>query len=606
MMGFGQSINTFTPYFMPQIPFGGPLPIGGMFPLVPTRTETSEDIEKKRKKEAAAKAEAEFLKRLEKMKQYAENAPKFEAQIKDLEAGKKELNITINKAKTGKESEDGTIRVKETWEDYNKLPWWKKGLRGASHMVQGTWKLATGFFGYETNPKTGESEWNWKKGLKNAAIAAGCIALTAIPYVGPVISTALLTTGVVCGTIGTGKGVIKAINAKTPEELDQAYQDMGAGLTIGVSSAVGLRGLGKGLQGSAATNGAGSIVRSTSKNTMVQFAKDATVNAYRATVQGVKSDITAVSNNGFWSTYGSNLKGMIPKLGESKFENARYETTQNINSRLNEIAQEMNNPAITPIKKALLEQEKLLLEAQKTELRNVVTKDGWKTLKTESKTHCDVKAMKDAVKELQTTGSTNIGGNTFSMNKENIKAIQEALSRSKKLSKDIQNLAKLRAATMKKMAFLKKYKTDVEAYTGTARNSRIGRIYDAAKISRSDITWKNALLSPIKFLWEATMIPFKPWNYVQNSATSTFYKIEETFAPMYEAGFLTTGFIGDALGMGDKTLTTTTLVKDEEGNEKEETIAVTKETIAQMKEQIKQYDEAIAKVRDEINQLYVA
>ena len=606
MMGFGQSINTFTPYFMPQIPFGGPLPMGGMFPLAPTRTETSEDAEKKRKKEAAAKAEAEFLKRLENMKQYAENAPKFEAKIKDLEAGKKELNLTINKAKTGKESEDGTIRVKETWEDYNKLPWWKKGLRGASHMVQGTWKLATGFFGYETNPKTGESEWNWKKGLKNAAIAAGCIALTAIPYVGPVISTALLTTGVVCGTIGTGKGVIKAINAKTPEELDQAYQDMGAGLTIGVSSAVGLRGLGKGLQSSAATNGAGSIARSTSKNAIVQFTKDATVNAYRATVQGVKSDITAVSTNGFWSTYGSNLKGMIPKLGESKFENARYETTQNINSRLNEISQEMNNPAITPIKKALLEQEKLMLEAQKTELRNVITKDGWKTLKTESKTHGNAKTMEDAIKELQTTGSTSISGNTFSMNKENIKAVQEALSRSKKLSKEVQNLAKLRAATMKKMAFLKKYKTDVEAYTGTTRNSRIGRIYDAAKISKSDITWKNALLSPIKLLWEATMIPFKPWNYVQNSATSTFYKIEETFAPMYEAGFLTTGFIGDALGMGDKTLTTTMLVKDEEGNEKEETIAVTKETITQMEEQIKQYDEAIAKVRNEINQLYIA
>ena len=600
-MGLGQSINTFTPYIMPQIPFGAGYPFG-----LKQSSETPEEAEERKKKAEADKAAKEFMKRLELMKQHMEDAKKLKAQINDMEEGKKEINDTINKAKSGKEAEDGTIKIKETWEDYNKLTWWKKGLRGASHLVQGTWKLATGFFGYETNPKTGESEWNWKKCLKNTAIAAGCIALTAIPVVGPVISTGLLATGVVCGTIGTVKGVKKAIDAKTPEELDRAYQDMGAGLTIGISSAVGLRGLGKGLQANAAASGTGSLARSTSENAISQFVKDATINTYRATVNGIKTDMTSVNACGFWKTYGTNLHGMIPKLGKSKFEKARYDTNQSINSRLNEINQELNNTSITPIKKALLEQEKLALDIQKAELRNTLTKDSWKALKSNSKAHNEAKSISDAIKEMETTGSTNINGTAYDMSRENISALKEALSRSEKLSKEIENLAKVRSATMKKMALTKKFKTEVEAYTGKARNSRLGRLYDTAKLSKSDITWKKALTSPFKFLWEATMIPFKPWNYVQSSPTSTVYKIEETFAPMYEAGFLTTGFIGEALGMGDKTMTTKSIVKDENGEEQEVEVAVTKEVITKLEEEVKQYDNAIAKVKSELNQLYLA
>ncbi len=608
-MGMGQNINTFTPYIMPQTTYGmmpfRTMPGSGVFPFGngTVKTETAEETEERRKKEEAKKAEAEFLKRLETIKQNAEQAKKLHAQINELEQEKKGLNLTVQQGKNGKETEDGTIKVKETWADYNKLPTWKKALRGASHIVQGTWKLATGFFGYETNPKTGESEWNWKKCLKNTAIAAGCIALSAIPYVGPVVTTTLLTTGVVCGTIGTGKGVYKAINAKTPEELDNAYQDIGAGLTIGVSSAVGLRGLGKGLQ--ASSTATGNVVRSTSNNAVSQFVKDATINVWKATSQGIKNDASSVAANGFGKTFASNLKGTIPKLGESKFENARYETTQSINARLNQINQELNNPAISPIKKSILSEERVFLEAQKTELRNVVTKDGWKLLKNNSESQKNVRTLQGTLTEMKANGNASINGNTYTMNKDNLTALQEALSRSEKLSKEIQNLVKVRTSTMKKMAFLKKYKSDVEAYTGVSRNSRFGRIYDTAKISKSDITTKKVILSPLKALWELTMIPFKPWNYVQSTPASTFYKIEETFAPMYEAGFLTTGFIGDAMDMGDKTLKTKAVTKDENGNEKEEVIEVTKETLAQMEEQIKQYDEAIAKVQNELNQMYL-
>ena len=594
-MGMGQNFNTYYPYT--------PMPFYGMYsPVSSGKSESAEDIKKTEKKKSAE----EFLKKFNAIREQTEKGSILEEQIKKIEDSKKELENVIDKANSGRKNSDGTIAVKETWDDYKKLPWWKKGLRGASHLVQGTWKLATGFVGYETDPKTGESKWNWKKGLKNAAIAAGCIALTAIPVVGPVISTTLLTTGVVCGAIGTAKGVSKAINAKTPEELDNAFQDMGSGLTIGISSAVGLRGLGKGLQASAASSGSSSAVRASGNNAVSQFVKDATVNAYRATVQGIKTDKAAVAANGFAKTFGTNLKGFVPKLGKSKFENARYDTTQKINTRLNEITQELNNPSTSAIKKALLRQEETLLNAQKTELSGTITKEAWKNLKTNSMANNSSSTLKNAITELKTNGSVNINGTTYNMSNENLSALQEALSRSQRLSKDIQNLIKIRTSTIKKMSLMKKYKSEVEAYTGQARNNRISRLYDTAKISKSDITWKKALLSPLKLLWEATMIPFKPWNYVQNSATSTFYKIEETFVPTYEAGFLTTGFMAEVMGMGERALTTKIITKDENGNDVEQIVPVTNENLAQLQEQLNQYNDAVANAQKEYNQLFTA
>ena len=599
-IGFNSGFNNaFMPLSMPIMPFGG-------FYTSSQKTETEEEKQERLKKEEAQKASEELQKRMEMIKLRAENSEKLQQQITELAKYKTDLDTTINKAKKGKTDEEGNIRVKESWEDYNKLPAWKKGVRAASHLVQGTWKLATGFFGYETDEKTGESNWNWKKGLKNAAIAAGCIALTAVPVVGPVISTGLLATGVVCGAIGTGKGIVKAVNANTPEELDNAFQDMGAGLTIGVSSALGLRGLGKGLQASGAASGTSNAVRSTSNNALVQFGKDMTINAYRATVQGVADGRQAVGTTSFLRAYGANMKNTVPKLGKTKFDKSKAEITTNIDKRLSAIEQELNNPATASFTKALLEQEKALLNNQKTELLNTVSKDSWKGLKTNSKSHKHTSNLKENIKDMQSNGTVQINGNDFAMSNENLASLQGALKRSKELSKQIEQLSKLRTATMKKMAFYKKYASEVEAYTGKTRTNRIGRIYDASKITKADITWKNALLSPLKAIWNATMIPFKPWNYVQNSSTSTFYKIEETFVPEYEAGFLTSGMIADYMGMGEQTLKTKITTQDENGQNVEQEVAVTKEVLTQLEAQKQQIDEQITKVQDEFNKLYTA
>ena len=601
-MGMGQSINTFMPFMMPQVQPGMLYSFG----FTGTKSETTEEAEKRRKKEAAEKDAREFAQRLANIKQQMENAEKLQTQIRDIEKTKAELNTTIEKANKGKETEEGTIKVKETWEDYNKLPWWKKGLRAAGAIcLDAPIKLAEGFVGYEHNPKTGESEWNWKKGLRNAAIAAGCIALTAIPVAGPIISAGLLTTGAVCGTVGAVKGIYNAKNAETPEELEQAYQDIGTGVLIGAASVAGLRGLGKTAQVSAASTNTTSAVQTSWKTSITEFFKDTTVNVYKATAQSVKSQSSAVSINGFWKTFGTNIKEAVP-FGNSKFEKANYETNQSLNTRLNEINQELNSSSISPLKKALLKQEKLVLDAQKTELRNAVTKESWNALKTNSEVHKDVNTLQSAVKDIKTNGSVTIDGQSYNMSKDNLKVLQEALSRSKELSKEIQNLVKVRKSTIREMASMKKYKSDVEAYTGKTRGNRLTRLYDTVKINKSDITWKKALTSPLKMAWESMMLAFKPWNYLKNSPASTVYKAEETIAPSYSAGFLSSGFIAEAMDMGDTTLTTKIAQQTEKGETVEQEIAVTKEVIAQLEEQKRQLDEALTQAHTELNKLFTA
>ncbi len=608
-MGMGQSINTFMPLLMPQAQFTIPqLPFGMTYPFgfSQTKNESTEEADKRRKKEAAEKDAKEFAQRLANIKQQMENAEKLQSQIRELEKTKAELNTTIEKANKGKELEDGTIKVKETWSDYNKLPWWKKGLRAAGAIcIDAPFKLAEGFVGYEHNPKTGESEWNWKKGLRNIAIAAGCIALTAIPVAGPIISAGLLTTGAVCGTVGAVKGVSKAINAKSPEELEQAYQDIGTGVLIGAASVAGLRGLGKTAQISAASSNTTSAVQTSWKTSATEFVKDATVNVYKATAQSVKSQSSAVSTNGFWKTFGTNLKETIP-FGKSKFENASHNTNQSINTRLNEINRELNNTNLSPLKKTLLEQEKLVLDAQKAELRNAVTKESWNALKTNSEVHKDINTLQSAVNDIKINGSVTIDGRTYNMSKDNLKALQEALSRSKEMSKEIQNLVKTRKSTIREMASMKKYKSEVEAYTGKARSNRLTRLYDTVKINKSDITWKKALMSPLKMAWESMMLAFKPWNYMKNSPATTIYKAEETIVPSYSAGFLSSGFIAEAMNMGDKTLTTKIAQQTENGETVEQEITVTEEVVAQLEEQKRQLDEALRQTRGELSKVYSA
>jgi hypothetical protein len=150
------------------------------------------------------------------------------------------------------------------------------------------------------------------------------------------------------------------------------------------------------------------------------------------------------------------------------------------------------------------------------------------------------------------------------------------------------------------MSYFKKYASEVEAYTEKTRTNRFARIYDTA-FSKSDITWKSALLSPFKAIWSYMNIPFKIWGYADKNGSNGIYKIQETVLPTYEAGML-----DSFLGFGKQTLTTKIAQQNENGKTIEQEIAVTKDVLAQLEEQKRQLDEAIIKVQTEMNKVYTA
>ncbi|MCQ2743991.1 MAG: hypothetical protein MJ230_04250 [bacterium] len=236
----------------------------------------------------------------------------------DLQARLKESENTINNSI---KKEGGSIEINQSIKEYRKnTPWYKRAGRAVCNGVQGVWKLATNFVGYE------DGKWNWKKCLKNVGIAAGAIALCAIPGVGPIISTTLLASGVVAGAIGVGKGICKAVNAETTADLDHAYQDIGSGAFIGVTSAFGIKGISKmkpttvsprtGLFGGIRTK-----IAQGGRNLVDAFKPRTWKEAFKNTGNEMSTGFKTFkrksrrpdSVNGFWKTYGGNLNNSFVK-----------------------------------------------------------------------------------------------------------------------------------------------------------------------------------------------------------------------------------------------------------------------------------------------------
>ncbi len=239
------------------------------------------------------------------------NATKLQAMLKESEN-------TINNSH---KKEDGSIVINQSIKEYRKnTPWYKRAGRAVCNGVQGIWKLATNFVGYE------DGKWNWKKCLKNVGIAAGAIALCAIPGVGPLISTTLLTIGVGAGAYGVGKGICKAVNAETTADLDHAYQDIGSGAFIGVTSALGIKGISK-MKPTTVTprtglfNGIRTKIAQGGRNLVDAIKPKTWKAAFQNTGKEMCSGFKTFKRksrrpagvNGFWKTYGGNLNNSFVK-----------------------------------------------------------------------------------------------------------------------------------------------------------------------------------------------------------------------------------------------------------------------------------------------------
>ena len=217
--------------------------------------------------------------------------------IKELDISKKLEATKQTKAQVEKaKKSDGSSSVRTP---YKKLGFWGKVGRWCSNAGSAVVNIGKNLVGIEKDGK-----WNWKKCLKNVAITAAAIGACFIPVVGPAIGYGLAATGVAMGAYGTVKGISNLKNASDndDEAIDNAQQEIFTGAFTAVTSAFGLRGIGKGVSASNAsvaaerTSMAGKAFQSVS-----QFGRDITVNAWRATGEAMKADRLLIgAQSGKW------------------------------------------------------------------------------------------------------------------------------------------------------------------------------------------------------------------------------------------------------------------------------------------------------------------
>ncbi len=239
--------------------------------------------------------------------------------IKELDISKKLEATKQTKAQVEKaKKSDGSSSVRTP---YKKLGFWGKVGRWCSNAGSAVVNIGKNLVGIEKDGK-----WNWKKCLKNVGITALAVGACCIPYVGPFIGYTLAATGVAMGTYGTVKGIYNLNKASDSDDeaIDNAQQEIITGLFTGITSAFGLRAIGKGVSSSSAsvaaerTSVAGKALQSTS-----QFGRDVTVNAWRATGEAMKADRALIAaQSGKW--------------GITKFAQATGAKIKNINNYTNQ------------------------------------------------------------------------------------------------------------------------------------------------------------------------------------------------------------------------------------------------------------------------------
>ncbi len=185
---------------------------------------SSKKYETTEQKSARILKEKNQIKKIEEEKvEYQKGVNEIDTKLKEIEAGKQK---------------DGSVTVSMSAKDYRKnVSWGKRLLRGLGNAATGAWKMVKSIAGFDN-----EGKWSPIKCIRNVALIAGAVAATiACPALGPV----LLYAGLACGAVQVGKGVYNTCTAKTVEEIDNAWQDIGAGSATVLASRVGIKGMGK-------------------------------------------------------------------------------------------------------------------------------------------------------------------------------------------------------------------------------------------------------------------------------------------------------------------------------------------------------------------------
>ena len=324
----------------------------------------------------------EYQKRLQKERELAAEEIKIRAQKQELTEtyakNLKDLDKSKAQIEAGKKA-DGSSTVTASSKESG---FWGKAGRWLSNAGTALKNMGKSFIGYKE-----DGTWSLGKCLKNVAITAGAVALTLIPGVGPIIGAGMLAAGVIGGGIGVAKGISKLNDAKTDAEKDKAQQEICANAFVGITSALGVKGLGKSFRTAASTssNASTAAARTSAAGKVLEKAsnagRDMTVNAYKAVKNGVKQDIASVRTNGFLNAYKSKAVDAYRNINSwtQRYNNKRAELQTNVDTRLSEVNSQIKkikdlnriNSRLTTAEQqrlALLKEEKYILELNKKEL----------------------------------------------------------------------------------------------------------------------------------------------------------------------------------------------------------------------------------------------
>ena len=360
------TLPTFTPSWNTSFNYWGISPWQTSSSSKTSKEETYKEYQERLKKERELAAEEIKIKgaKSELKETYVKNLEDLDKSKAQIEAGKKA---------------DGSSTVTASSKD---LGFWGKAGRWLSNAGTALKNIGKSLIGYKE-----DGSWSLGKCLKNIAITAGAVALTCIPVVGPIIGAGMLAAGVIGGGIGVAKGISKLNDAKTDAEKDKAQQEICANAFVGITSALGVKGLGKSFRTAASTssNASTAAARTSVAGKVIEKAsnagRDMTVNAFKAVKHSVKQDAKAVQKNGFWHTYKSKAVTAYQNLNswKERFNNKRAELQKSVDTRLTDVDNQINeiqnlnriNGRLTPAEQqrlALLKEEKLLLQKNQKEL----------------------------------------------------------------------------------------------------------------------------------------------------------------------------------------------------------------------------------------------
>ena len=402
---------------------------------------------------------------------------KIDALRKAKDNGSKVINASL--MQDTELNEDGTIKSTEKKEK----GYFKKAVNWVSSAGSALLSMGKSLIGFDKDGK-----WHPEKALKNAAVTALAVGATLIPVLGPAIGYGLLAYGVGSGVVGVAKGVQKLNDAKTEQEEEQARQDICSGAVIGITSAIGLRGLGKTASTASATTTRQSIL-----SKLGQEVKNVTINPLKATTQAVKTDYAAVKSAGFFKTFGNKVTSAFKSTNyETKYNDKYNNMETGLNNKLadinSKIAAETN-----PAKKVLLEEQKSMLEGNLNELhnlQNIKTKVEFDNLRT---TNSATKNQETLTNYTQQNHGYEINGQTVS--KKNFEAFQSEMKSIQKIyKKDLKQLLDTKDCIMRKMASKPDgHTTELNEYT----QSTIRAKYKTSKDLKTGIENINTQLTDV-------------------------------------------------------------------------------------------------------------